>query len=305
MRVAEPFARLLLLTHHRRPSEAILDGAVELARLSKGRLTFARALEGADRIDGPSRRELLRELEALMTPHLDGYAADYRLMSGDPGEVMARSAGLFDLVVPAEGVPQTEAANLEIERLLRRSPMPVWLDSGDGRTPRGILAAVDVETRNPLKRALNLPVLRRAVRLASYFDARLDLLSVRTPLPAADLLARRLAGDREPAKPTRRQAREALRELLARASDGEPSLSREPRLMVAQGEPDTLIRQAIASASVDLLVAGCLGRSGLAAWLVGNTAERLSRQLPCSLLAVKQTPEQMLEHIGATGSKAA
>ena len=278
---------------------------MELARRSKGRLTFARALEGADRIDGRSRRELLRELEALMTPHLDGYAVEYRLMSGDPGEVAARSATLFDLVVPAEGVPQSEAANLDIERLLRRSPMPVWLDSGRGRTPRGILAAVDVQTRNPLKQALNLPILRRAVRLASLFDARLDLLSVRTPLPAADLLARRLAGEREPAGPTRRQAREALRELLVRACVGEHRLSREPRLMVAQGEPDTLIRQAVASASVDLLIAGCLGRSGLAAWLLGNTAERLSRELPCSLLAVKQTPEQLQEQLGAIGSKAA
>ena len=75
--------------------------------------------------------------------------------------------------------------------------------------------------------------------------------------------------------------------------------------MVAQGDPDTLIAQAAESASIDLLVAGCLGRDGLAGWLIGDTAERLSRHLRCSILAVKPSAPQFEAQVPGKQSRAA
>ena len=38
---------------------------------------------------------------------------------------------------------------------------------------------------------------------------------------------------------------------------------------------------------IDLVVMGTVARSGIAGMLIGNTAERVLRKLPCSVLAVK------------------
>ena len=38
---------------------------------------------------------------------------------------------------------------------------------------------------------------------------------------------------------------------------------------------------------IDLLVMGTVARSGIPGLVIGNTAERLLPQVPCSLLAVK------------------
>ena len=305
MQNQQPFAHILLLKHHRHPSERLLGLVADLVRRSRARLTFAHTLEGGDQLAELSQHERLRELEDLMAPHADGLAVDYRLMTGDLAAAAESAAAEFDLIVPAEGRPRAEAARRELVRLLRRSPLPVWVDGGAGTTPRGILAAVDVQTRNPLKRSLNLPILRRAIRLAELFDAQLNVLTVRNPPATSELLARRLAGERSSPMPGRRQARDLLRALLAEARGDGGETAREPRLMVAQGDPDRLIRQAAESDSVDLLVAGSLGRTGLAAWLVGDTTERLSRDLTCSILAVKPTQQQLNEAVAAGRSRAA
>ncbi len=300
-----PFRRILLVKHHRHPSQSTLVGAVELARRARAQLTFAHALEGGDQIDRLSQAERLRELKALLVPHLDGFEASYRLMSGDLSDAAAQAAGEFDLLLPAEGEPGSEAAGRNLVRLLRTSPLPVWLSSAAEPVPRGILAAIDLQTSNPIKLSLNLPILRRALLLASLFDARLDVLSIWTPPPISERLARKLTGAPKSARHWREDTRARLEELLEEARQGTPSPALEPRLLVAQGQADTLIAQAADSASIDLLVAGCLGRSGLEAWLVGDTAERLSHRLDCSILAVKSDPARIDEIVARGRTKAA
>lgn len=299
------FGRILLLKHHRRPSHSVLAGAVDLARRAGAQLTFAHTLEGGDQIDRVSQRERLRELEMLLSPHLDGLEATYRLMSGDLSEAAAQADGEFDLIVPAEGEPGSEAASRNLARLLRRSPIPVWLTAGDAETPRGILAAIDVQTSNPIKLSLNLPILRGALGLATMFGAQLDVLSVWTPPLISERLARKLTGSSKPASHWRQETLARLERLVAEARDGAPSSAPQPRLLVAQGEADALIAQAAESASVDLLVAGCLGRSGLEAWLVGDTAERLSHRLSCSILAIKPDAAQLDDTLTRGRTKAA
>ena len=264
---------------------------IDLARRYGARLTLAQLLKGADRIDPLSRRESLRELEALIPPTLTGLDVEYRLIDGDVAAAAAAAEGRYELVIPIDDEDGSETAERDLSRLLRASRSPVWLERGDGRAPRGILAAVDLQTRNALKRGLNLQVLKHATRLTVALDARLDVLTVWTPPMASERLARRVAGMAKPSAPTRKETEEQLRALVLEARRGLPSLTTEPRLLTAQGDPDQLIAQAAASASVDLLVAGCIGRDGLAAWLVGNTAERLSHRLDCSILAVKPTSE--------------
>ena len=43
----------------------------------------------------------------------------------------------------------------------------------------------------------------------------------------------------------------------------------------------------VVAEGIDLVVMGSVGRSGLSGMLIGNTAERILRKLPCSVLVVK------------------
>lgn len=78
---------------------------------------------------------------------------------------------------------------------------------------------------------------------------------------------------------------------------------------IAVGAPDAMIQDAVEELSVDLVVMGTLGRSGLKGLLVGNTAEKVLNHLTCSILAVKpddfccpiefpvRTPDQIEEAV--------
>ena len=54
-----------------------------------------------------------------------------------------------------------------------------------------------------------------------------------------------------------------------------------------RGEPDAIIPEFVVAEGVDLMVMGTVARSGLAGLLIGTTAERVLRKLPCSVLTVK------------------
>lgn len=56
---------------------------------------------------------------------------------------------------------------------------------------------------------------------------------------------------------------------------------------LVQGDPNRVIADVATTHQVDLLVVGTVARSGVAARIVGNTAEAVLSQLPCSMLVVK------------------
>lgn len=53
-----------------------------------------------------------------------------------------------------------------------------------------------------------------------------------------------------------------------------------------RGDPEDVIPEYVVAGGVDLVVMGTAARSGMAGLLMGNTAERVLRKLPCSVLAV-------------------
>jgi universal stress protein E len=54
-----------------------------------------------------------------------------------------------------------------------------------------------------------------------------------------------------------------------------------------KGEPEEVISEVAENLDVELVVMGTVSRSGLAGFLIGNTAERILQSLDCSVLAVK------------------
>ena len=64
-------------------------------------------------------------------------------------------------------------------------------------------------------------------------------------------------------------------------------MTRPAQVHIVKESPDIAILNHIDTHKVDLLVMGTIARTGIPGVIVGNTAERLLPQIPCSVLAVK------------------
>ena len=133
---------------------------------------------------------------------------------------------------------------------------------------------------------VSLEALRAAIALGEIVDAQIHVVHA-------------LDGPGAPPVWYGAQAQELYKEFLAeRRLDARRQLEQqlihakrdrvpEVGIHVDTGRPDETILRAIEDLQIDLVVMGTSARSGLQAWTMGNTTERLVSQMPCSLLAVK------------------
>jgi universal stress protein E len=168
-------------------------------------------------------------------------------------------------------------------RLLRQCPCPVWVvHRGMEQGPRRILVATDLGPA--AEQALRLGVaLARLVAVAHLhvlhaIEYPLDRLwSTGMPDTWEESYRGRL----------RAAAGETIRSHLevAGASADDPNVT--IHLADEMGLPDDAILKSIQDYAIDLLVLGTAARTGLSQAFLGNTAERLLPELPCSVLVAK------------------
>src|ERR1043166_4694393 len=77
-------------------------------------------------------------------------------------------------------------------------------------------------------------------------------------------------------------------ELVARASQALTEAGIACETKVVLGEPANALLQAVRNESVDLLVVGSHGRTGLTKLLLGSVSAHLVGHAPCSVLVVKR-----------------
>lgn len=71
---------------------------------------------------------------------------------------------------------------------------------------------------------------------------------------------------------------------------------------IRSGEPHGEVLKAAAEMRADLVVMGSLGRTGLTRILMGSVAEKVARELPCSLVMMKA--QDMVEQKRSSKAKA-
>lgn len=59
------------------------------------------------------------------------------------------------------------------------------------------------------------------------------------------------------------------------------------RIHLVKGDATEVIPELTRGRRIDLLIVGTLSRTGIAGWLIGNTAEKLLRRVDCSVFVVK------------------
>jgi universal stress protein E len=164
-------------------------------------------------------------------------------------------------------------------QLLRGCPAPVLLVA-DRRWKKSahVLAAVDLGTSVPSKKALNYEIVQRAAAMAAALGCQLHVgyavpfSPVLRDLDILSLAALRHEG--------RRRAEEFRRSLsqLGITVDG---------LHVVTGQPEKALVSLAARKRIGLVVLGCVGRRRLAARVIGNTAEQILHLLKADVLAIK------------------
>jgi universal stress protein E len=169
----------------------------------------------------------------------------------------------------------------------------VWVSKlGFADRPRNILIASDLSPLSDSAVALGLAMGRLA-------GAQIDLLDVvNYPLDRHWIAdpANRLT--QEYHAQVCAQATQALRAQLERNDGPAATSSVAVHVVEGDGTPDHAILSFIREHRIDLLVLGTAARHGLSGLLYGNTAERLLPDVPCSVLAVRQTesvPGQVAE----------
>lgn len=164
--------------------------------------------------------------------------------------------------------------------LLRECAAPVLIAAEDIWHPtRCIVAAVDLGSRSRVKRALNKTVVDTAQRYAEALGYPLHLVHV-IHVPAI-LTELHIVDEEAHAEKVQGPIRDnAARLCKTHGID-------EDNVHIEHGAIDETIARVATDLQAQLVVMGTVGRHGVNAKLIGNTAEQVLHRLPTDVLALK------------------
>ena len=295
----ESFRNILVDIDATANAHPALERAILLAKKTGGRLTVADVMtvpSYAHRYLPPGIEESLvqdrRQQLARIAGQVTGIQARAKLLIGRPAtvlieEVLRSTHDLFMRSHAREVASSSPSPFGAVDmELLRKCPCPVLLvRQGQPAIKPRIACAVDASSEDPDAQAMNTRILELALLMANCLDSDTPTL-LHAWLPFGERAVRRHAGDDDFAaylEKARQRAASTLRR-LARSFDGQFD---EKDMVLRRGEPQDVIPEFVVSEGIDVLVMGTVARGGVSAVLIGNTAERVLRKLPCSVLTVK------------------
>jgi nucleotide-binding universal stress UspA family protein len=205
---------------------------------------------------------------------------DGDLLYGSPAECIlhAADAAAMDLIVIGAG-QRPNRTGLTAETVARFARQAVWISRRRADVPiERILCGVDGSRASE-------EAARDAVSLATTLSAKLVF---------AHVLERFEAGETTHSDPSLEpplgEWERASVERVDRMLDGLGTLHVPTARKKLVGRAGDVLRQLAIAASIDLVIVGRVGAGGLRRVLLGGTAERLLRELPCGLLLASPAP---------------
>ncbi len=195
-------------------------------------------------------------------------------------------SGGYDLLIRSHGVANAAMPFGPIDmQLLRKCPCPVWLAGSASRPrPRRIMAAIDAGSTEPGEAALNRAILDLAVTIRDLETAHLTVVYAWSAF-GYEFLQRRLSAKDLTAFMD--ATRTAAMYDLGRAVSALGARKAGVEALPLEGEPYEALPAFAESHNIDLVVMGTVARTGLAGFVMGNTAERILTRLRGSVLAIK------------------
>lgn len=165
-------------------------------------------------------------------------------------------------------------------QLIRQCKDPVYIASlTKWRKSNNVLVALDLQTKNPEKMALNEVLLKQSKELAEQSGAK--LYACYAP-PVSKLLQDFGMQYRDEVE---EQAIQETKEIINSFSN-KFDIPLE-NFTVKAGKPDKVIPSIAANVKAGVVVIGTIGRSGLSGQVIGNTAENIMSLLKTDVLAMK------------------
>lgn len=305
------YQRILVVVDKQPPSEGFLAVVAQLARRSGVQLCVATLCpelpfttaevhptldQKALHDSGEDGEEVVANVRAILQHFSHLQLTPSAVLIGKDAHLELRrlvTETSYDLLVKEAGcTPDLSSLLLgDLDhRLLREAPCDLLLvKPQQGATIERILAAVDATEELEGAEAAQLPrkILEVASSLAAQLDATLEMLHVwelpgesTLSSPLLDVTKEQVAELRRNEEARHRAACEAL--LTSARIEGV-----QPALRLINGDPADMIVTSTEKGSVQLVVMGSVGRTGLRGLLLGNVAEAVFDRLPCSLLAIK------------------
>ena len=193
--------------------------------------------------------------------------------------------GDFDLVVKSTHHHDTLKSVIFTPtdwHLIRKCPAPVLFVKGHAWPEHGhVLAAVNSASDNEQHQALNKRIISDAKFICNIADANLSIINTYPATPvniAIEIPEFNPSQYNEAVKKHHEDETYALAERFALETQ---------QCIIKEGLPEDVIPYAAKKYQAELVVIGTVGRTGLSAALVGNTAEHVIDSLDCDVLALK------------------
>jgi universal stress protein E len=296
--------------------ETAVSRAIKLALENKARLTLMDVVKPLPRplgmmTDAAKPGELERLVASDLRRKLFEIAADFSDTGLSPDVVVAVGAPAteitrrvvdndHDLVVKtADGYSAAGRLFGSVAKsLLRLCPCPVWILKPEihGKCDQ-VLAAIDLESDDKVHIDLNRNILELAYSIAQRDHAQLHVVAA-WQIWMEDSIRRQAGNDavdsirRDHEAKVHRALDELLQTPFADAHD--------IRIHLRHGTPASMIRSVADEIEADLLVMGTVCRTGVAGFLIGNTAETVIGDATCSMLALK--PDGFISPIEISGA---
>lgn len=170
-------------------------------------------------------------------------------------------------------------------QLLRKCPCTVWLVRiPSSRKIDRVLAAIDPEPGDAVRNALNERIMEMAADVSHDEKAKLTALRA-WGLVGTTVHLGRLSQDQLDAYMAK--VGETYRDSLDEFFEGLDGAQQDADVQLVKGEAEEVIPEWVEKHGVDVLVMGTVARTGIAGFLIGNTAERVLNQVGCSIIALK------------------
>lgn len=297
------FKNILLVADGEDRSIATLERAVALAERNQAQLTVVSVLGSlpremrlitvlpAEDLWQNAADERREQLERFVARTRQGeLTVATRILCGTPFLEIIREVlrNQHDLVmITAEGGVKDVLFGSTSMHLMRKCPCPVWvMKPGQRRRYARILAAVDPVPSDDEHNSLNVKIMELATSLARVEKSELHVVHAWVPVNERVWgLGNRLSpADREEVVHEIQQAHEQWFGALLEKS---PLKGLRVQLHLLKGEAGNLIPWVAQRKHADVIVMGTVCRTGVAGLFIGNTAEKVLRQVDCSVLTVK------------------
>lgn len=292
--VAKPtsgaFQNALCVVQSGAASASTLRLIQHVAETHSVRITVAKVLPDF----GPAQAETLEATKSFLETNLVqpvrrlGVDCDVKVLTGRPWvrAIQEAAEGGHDLVLASAAPGEGDGFDSFTRHLLRKCPMPVWVERADRfQGCSRVLAAINAGDETERHGSLNEKILRVAQMIAARANAELHVVQAWSLLGEELFVSR--GAPKDEVSYAKNQERARISEGLHSIID---SLDLTPHeIHFVEGDPSEVVPSIAASQSIDLVVMGTVGRSGLAGRFIGTTAEDVLRRLRCGVVAVKPT----------------